>query len=391
MASSINSLAANLANSVNSVQAEMVETQNQLMSGTKKMTPAENGVVTRLTAQAEGWAVAANNITAAQNVINVAQTGLSSISTIITQMKSLSSQASSAGLTTSDKASLNTTFQNLATQIAALGKSTSVNGNNLLGGTPGFTVTTGISGNASTASSTTGIAGVDIPGLASTIAALSVANGSSTIAGSVGVTAGSAVQTTVGATGITEVDTVTFTSMSAGDTVTVGGLTFTSNQSLTAIQAASVFSSIAAGATTGPQTSLGSYAGTFSSLFNAGSSGSGSTVAFTAISTGATTKIVTTSSWVSNADYATQILTAALTTVTTAQSTISAGSVGLDAQLKNVIALRNGLTNTVNAISNVDATALQAKLQKLNVQQSIDYYLVSQMNTEAAAILTIFR
>ena len=154
---------------------------------------------------------------------------------------------------------------------------------------------------------------------------------------------------------------------------------------------ASAFSAIAAGATTGPQTTLGSYAGTFSSLFNAGSNSGGATIAFTATSTGAATKIATTSSWVSNADYATQILTAALTTVTTAQSTISAGAVGLEAQLKNVIALKNGLTNTVNAISNVDATAMQAKLQKLNNQQSIDYYLVSQMNTEASAILTIFR
>jgi hypothetical protein len=39
----------------------------------------------------------------------------------------------------------------------------------------------------------------------------------------------------------------------------------------------------------------------------------------------------------------------------------------------------------------VDSTALQAKLQGLNNQQSIDYYLVSQMNTAAQAALTIFR
>ena len=118
--SSITSLAANLSNSVNNVQSEIVSVQNQLMSGIKTLNPAQNGVVTRLNAQATGWGVAADNITAAQNVITVAQTGLSSIVSIVNQMKQLSSQASSAGLTTSDKNSLNTTFQNLAAQIRSI-------------------------------------------------------------------------------------------------------------------------------------------------------------------------------------------------------------------------------------------------------------------------------
>jgi flagellin-like hook-associated protein FlgL len=80
-----------------------------------------------------------------------------------------------------------------------------------------------------------------------------------------------------------------------------------------------------------------------------------------------------------------------LQTVSTGQSTLSAAATGLDAQLSNNTALKTGLTNTVNSIQNIDATAMQAKLQQLNNQQSIDYYLVSQMNTEAAAILSIFR
>jgi hypothetical protein len=53
--------------------------------------------------------------------------------------------------------------------------------------------------------------------------------------------------------------------------------------------------------------------------------------------------------------------------------------------------LQQGLQNTVDTLQNIDATAMQARLQQLNNQQSIDYYLVSQMNTEAAAILSIFR
>ena len=385
MSSTINSLAANLSNSVNTVQAEIVTVQNQLMSGQKKLSPAENGVVTRLTAQADGWGVAANNITAAQNVINVAQTGLASIATIMTQMKSLSSQASSAGLSTSDQNSLNTTFQNLASQVRAIGLSSSVNGNNLLNGTPGFTVTSGITGNASSASSTTGIAGVDIPSLASTLTALSVANGASTNGT---VTSPTVSVVTTGATGVTEVKQAIFSAMAPGDNVTIGGLTFTSNRTLTATQAAQAFASLSAGATTGPSTTYGAYSGTLVGFSS--SAVTSPTMSWTYSTTG-TVSLTATGSQVSNADYATQIITAQLTTVTTAQSTISAGSVGLEAQLKNVTALKNGLTNTVNAIQNVDATAMQAKLQQLNNQQSIDYYLVSQMNTEASAILSIFR
>ncbi|QWD71790.1 flagellin [Polynucleobacter sp. UB-Raua-W9] len=385
--SSITSLAANLSNSVNNVQTEIVSVQNQLMSGIKTLNPAQNGVVTRLNAQATGWGVAADNITAAQNVITVAQTGLSSIVSIVNQMKQLSSQASSAGLTTSDKNSLNTTFQNLAAQIRGIELNSSVNGNNLLAGTPGFTVTTGISGNASTASSTTGIAGVDIPSLATTLSALSVLSGASTRGT---VTTPTPTVVTAGAGSTAEVDSITFTAMSAGDSFTVAGLTFVANQSLTASQAGAAFASLSNGATTGPSTTYGAYAGTLQN-YSSGTNSAG-TISFTyytAIASPGT--VAVSASQVSNADYATQILTTALTTITTAQSTISAGQVGLNAQLANVIALKNGLTNTVNAIQNVDATALQAKLQQLNNQQSIDYYLVSQMNTEASAILSIFR
>ena len=104
------------------------------------------------------------------------------------------------------------------------------------------------------------------------------------------------------------------------------------------------------------------------------------------------TNVVTSSfAKVSLADYATQILTTQLTTISTGQSSLSASATGLKAQDSNAQALETGLENTVAQIQNIDATAMQAKLQQLNNQQSIAYYLVSQMNTEAAAILSIFR
>ena len=84
-------------------------------------------------------------------------------------------------------------------------------------------------------------------------------------------------------------------------------------------------------------------------------------------------------------------LTTALTTVSTYQSTLSATKTGLDASAAAALSLSTNLQSTVDSIQNVDQVALQAKLQQLNNQQAIDYYLISQMNTAAASALTIFR
>jgi flagellin-like hook-associated protein FlgL len=178
--------------------------------------------------------------------------------------------------------------------------------------------------------------------------------------------------------------------MSAGDSVTVGGLTFTANQTLTSASAAAAFLSLSAGATTGSSTSLGAYSGTLIGYNSASSNSATGLLNVTYTNTG-TARVSTSVSQVSLADYATQVLTTQLTTVSTGQSSLSASATGLKAQNSNAQALQTGLSNTVAQIQNIDATAMQAKLQQLNNQQSIDYYLVSQMNTEAAAILSIFR
>ena len=84
-------------------------------------------------------------------------------------------------------------------------------------------------------------------------------------------------------------------------------------------------------------------------------------------------------------------MTALLTTVSTSQSNLNAYSVALTADQSAVSSLGTNLQNTVNSLQEVDQTALQAQLQQLNNQQSVDYYLVSQMNTAAQAVLTLFR
>ena len=92
-----------------------------------------------------------------------------------------------------------------------------------------------------------------------------------------------------------------------------------------------------------------------------------------------------------NASLAIDSLTAALSTVSTAQSILGAQTVALTAKTDAADSMATNLQSTVDSIQNIDSTALQAKLQSLNNQQSIDYYLISQMNTASAAMLTIFR
>jgi len=262
----ITGLASTLSTAVNNVQSEIVKTQTDLAAGKRTLNPGETGVVTRLSAQAAAYGTVVQNVVAAQNVINVAQSGMTSIVEIMVQMKNMAVQASSVGLSDTDRASLQETFYNLATQVASLGTSAAVNDNNLLDGTT-LTVTTDITGNNDP---TTTIGPVDVATTADTIAALDIS-------------------TTDGAS-------------------------------------AALLS-----------------------------------------------------------------LTTEINTMSTGQASLSASLAALEAQGRNAQKLSDGLSKVIDSIQNIDPTKLQAYLQNLNTQQSVDYYLVSQMNTEAAAVLTIFR
>lgn len=82
---------------------------------------------------------------------------------------------------------------------------------------------------------------------------------------------------------VTETSAVTFNAMTTGQSITLGGLTYTATAANTAAQAAAAFASLANGATTGV-TTYGSFSGTLSG-FSSGAV-STSTVTFTSASTG---------------------------------------------------------------------------------------------------------
>jgi len=264
----ISSLTNTLTSGINAVQKGIVDTQTQLASGTKILNAAEVGIITRLSAQATGYQTVSQNIAAGTNIINVGNTALSSISSILSQAKDIATQAANAGLQTSDRAALNTTFLQLKEQVTNLIANAGVNGENVLSPT------------------------------------------------------GSDLTIQSGITGTPEL-----------------------------------------------QTSVNNLAITLTTL-------------------GINTSTVSTQA---SAQAAIDSLTSALASVSGYQSTLAATKTGLESSAAAALSLSTNLQSTIDSIQNVDQTALQAKLQQLNNQQAINYYLVSQMNTAAASALTIFR
>ena len=97
----------------------------------------------------------------------------------------------------------------------------------------------------------------------------------------------------VGGQGVTETTALGFTTLYAGQSVTIGGLTYTATKDTVAADLASAFASLAVGATTGAGTAKGTYSG-----------------ALTGFSTGAVTNgTVTASSSTANADVANLVVT----------------------------------------------------------------------------------
>jgi len=107
-----------------------------------------------------------------------------------------------------------------------------------------------------------------------------------------------------------------------------------------------------------------------------------------------TTTLAIASLAIDTAAHATAAVTAlgtALATLSSNQSALAAADAGLAAKTKTDAAIAENLQSAVDAIQKPDQAQLQMQLTQLNNQQSIDYYLISQMNTASQAQLSIFR
>jgi len=252
--------------SLSSNQNKTNDIQLQLSTNRKILDPAQQGVVTRLSSQVTSYGAAHNNIHKAQNVMNVAQTGLKSIASLITQMQDLANKSNDATMTSTDSAKLNQTFASLLRQLDSTAANTKIDGTGLLH------------------SAATNLA----------------------------------IQT-----GLTTSDTTSITAVKADSTTLA----------ISALQISNT---------------------------------TGAAAAITALAT-------------------------ALASVSTSQSTVASDQVALETQDSLIGSISQNLQNTIDTIQKPDAAALQMELQNTNNQQSMNYYLINQMNQQAQSVLTIFR
>lgn len=259
-----------LSAAVRKTDHNIFDVQQSLASGKNpNINPADRAISNGITLEISLWAIRQQSINQTQNIIDVARTGLDSATSLVYQLQTLASSASSGTFSDSDLSNMNATFLVLAKQIISTASNASVNGVNLLLGTTGAVFYAGIS-----------------------------------------------------------------TSTRSATAMTITGINL---DSIGAI---------------------------------------------------CTTLSITSSGAAASAIY---VLSTQLTEISAGQASLSANYMAMSINSTAASSISASLEGYIAATENIDATALQIKLQELNQQQSINYYLVSQMNLQSEKMLAIFK
>jgi flagellin len=282
---------------------------------------AQTGVVA--TASSTGvvtlTAVDGRNITIQSTLNGAAATGLGDVASVVTNtaetavttfqalasgkkvtIAGLEFTAGSAGASATDVA---TAFASLAVGTTAVDATTAAVAAGIVSATKGSFTNGSLTGYSTGAASSTAVT------FTSSTPGVNVANLTLT-------TDGATPATVAAPTATVESAAVTFGSdLNAGESVTFGGLTYTSTAVTTKNELAARFGSLANGATTGSATTLGTYSGTFTGWTTAASSGAGVTATSVTVDANVTNLQVT----------ATRINTSKLTLNTTRPEGITLG------------------------------------------------------------------
>ena len=365
MNNSITTLASSLQSAVNDVQARLEATHTQIADGKQPLSKQQASVVARLSNQATSQDAVQGNITNANNIIDITQTGLSSISSILAQMQSLATQVSNGLFNSVDQTNLFTQFASLNRQIGQIAATTSLNGNNLLTGNQTLSVVSGTDG---VNNQTTLIQGIDITRLQTALNAITFAVASQNLTPT---TVVDGVPTVSNPTSAQQ--TISFNGLANGDSATIGGLTFTANRDLTAAQVATVFAQKVN--TPSGTSAYGTFTNSFTGSFTASDNGSG-TVIFTGSITGPQSisvsgNIASATSPITSSNITSNISGVTYVAPTNAQQTISFNGLA-----RGDSATVGGLTFTANS----DLTASQVA--------SIFYQKITNSSNSAAGNFT---
>lgn len=126
------SVSSSVLNTLTSIQQKTNKLQTELTTNKNILDPAQQGIVTRLTSQVNGFEAAQTNMSKYQNVLSVTQTGLSSISALLTQMQSIANSSNDPSVTSATAATNQKTLAALIVQIAQLSSSSQIDGVGLL-------------------------------------------------------------------------------------------------------------------------------------------------------------------------------------------------------------------------------------------------------------------
>ena len=137
---------------LNAVTSRLQGNYARLSSGLRIATAADDaaglGISERMRAQIRSYSTAGRN---AQDGVSLAQTAegaLQETSTILTRMRELAVQAANGTLTTTDRATLDTEFQALLSEVDRISSETTFNGVSLLdGSSTGVSIQVGINAN----------------------------------------------------------------------------------------------------------------------------------------------------------------------------------------------------------------------------------------------------
>jgi flagellin-like hook-associated protein FlgL len=265
-----------------------------------------------------------------------------------------------------------------ASKIAGTDPSVSLGSFNSTSFIGGFTAASSTNVLTLTGSTDGPMSTVSVSGAVTNRVALSSSNVTTVAAGS------------AGTPGVYAQQTVSVSAMTSSDTFTISGLTFTAASALTGAEVAALFASkITSGSD--PSSSIGSFSGDFVGDFSAASSSNILTLTGTSYGPMSTVSVSGSISGAYNADTAIGVINTFLSQVTSAQSSLSAATDKLDLAYTSSTKVAESSKKSADAIEGIDLTALQANLQALSVQQSLDFQVIAQMNAAASSLLSIFR
>ena len=226
-------------------------------------------ISSRMSAMVSGLEMASKNANDAISMIEVAEGATLEISNMLIRMRELSVQSASGTYSDTDRDALDLEFGALMSEIDRIAKNTTWNTMSILNGgndaNDGTTTKTELNIQLGPNASQTMALEFKAwaPSVAVDMQALN-ADGYNHVDGKSAFSqkADGLDARVDGAAIGAETSVVTFGALAAGETVTIGGLSYTTTADATASAVAGAFASLTAGATTGPSASTGSYGGT---------------------------------------------------------------------------------------------------------------------------------